>query len=453
MDERLTPVPSAPWTATPAPGVRSGGWDLLLVCVAVHIANYVGRVPQLFPVLLPFKPALVAMVLAIGLYLLDRSGQRRVSRLRSRTTACLLGLLLWSALSVPGALYPGLAFRSWTAFALTIVMCFVVASSARSVRDVERLVLVYVAVVTMYVALVLARFQLGPESWRLGELYYYDANDLATLIVSAMPFGLYIVLGQRRRPWVRVLAALGLAVLAVGLTRSGSRGGFLAFLAVVAFILLGFTTIPARSRLVGLVVVLAVVFAAASDQYWTQMQTLLNPHQDYNASSEEGRLKVWERGLGYMAGHPVFGVGASNFQVAEGTISPLPRRQERGLAVYWTAPHNTLVQVGAELGLPGLLLFLGMFGTAFASLRRVGRYARSLSPPARDLSRLAQTVMAALIGFFVGAFFLSLAYTDMLYTLVAFVLALGKVARERDADAMPARGRAGHWAPGRWRTV
>ena len=402
---------------------------MLLVCVAVHIANYVGRVPQLFPVLYPLKPALVARVLAIGLYLLYQSGRRRAGQLRSPTTACVLGLLLWSALSVPAALYQGQAFHAWTDFAWTVVMCLVVAGSARSVRDVERLVLVYFSVTVLYVGVVLSRFQLSPDNWRLGDLYYYDANDLATLIVSAMPFGLYFVLGQGRRPWVRALAALGLAVLAVGLTRSGSRGGFLAFLAVVAFILLGFTTIPARSRLVGLVVVLAVVFATASDRYWSQMQTILNAHQDYNMTSEEGRLKVWERGIGYLADRPVFGVGMSNFQVAEGTISPLARRQERGLAVYWTAPHNTFIQAGAELGVPGLLLFIGLFTTSLASLRRVARRARSASPPVTDLSRLAQTLMSALVGFAVGAFFLSLAYTDMLYTLVALAIALQKVAR------------------------
>ena len=37
--------------------------------------------------------------------------------------------------------------------------------------------------------------------------------------------------------------------------------------------------------------------------------------------------------------------------------------------------------------------------------------------------------MAALVGFAVGAFFLSLAYTDMLYMLVAFTIGLTKVAR------------------------
>ncbi len=196
----------------------------------------------------------------------------------------------------------------------------------------------------------------------------------------------------------------------------------------MAFNLVGFTTLRARARLVGLVVVLAVVFATASDQYWTAMQTIVN-HQDYNVQSDRGRLKVWERGFGYMADRPVLGVGISNFPVAEGTISLLAKQAERGLAVYWTAPHNIFVQVGAELGIPGLLLFIGLFVTMLVSLRRLARYARSTGPPTGDLPRLTQTLIASLIGFIVGACFLSLAYSEVLYTLAAFVVGLYKVAR------------------------
>src|SRR5438105_1665685 len=369
--------------AAPGHSVQVVGWDLLLVVVAIHIANYIGRVPQLFPVLAPLKPALIVKVVAIGLYLLHQSGRRRMGLLRSRTTFCILGLLLWSGLSVTDALYPGLAFKAWIDLGWTVLMYSVIAGSVRTVRDVGRLVFVYFSVTVLYVAVVLSRFQLSPDNWRLGSLYYYDANDLATLIVSAMPCGLYFVLG-RHRPLVRACAVLGLAVLALGLTRSGSRGGFLAFLAVIAFILVGFTTLPARARLVGLVAVLLVVFATASDRYWTEMQTIVN-HQDYNVQSDRGRLKVWERGLGYMADRPVLGVGISNFFVAEGTISPLAKRAERGSPVYWTAPHNIFVQVGAELGVPGLLLFVGLFAAMFVSLRRVARHARSTGPPAGDL--------------------------------------------------------------------
>ena len=400
----------------------------MLACVAVYIATAVGRAHQLFPVLLTLKPLFVAAVLAIGLYLLQQSGQRRVARLRSATTACLLGLLLWSAFSVPAALNQRVAFQAWTDFARTVVMFIVVAGSVRSARDVERLSLAYFAVTVLYTAVVLSRFQLSDGDWRLGQLYYYDGNDLATLIATAMPLGLYFVLAQRR-PLLRVLAVAGLVVLAVGLIRSGSRGGFLAFLGVTAFVLLGFTTVPARARLAGLVAILAVAAASASDQYWTQMQTIVHPNQDYNTTSEAGRVKIWTRGLGYMAGRPMLGVGISNFQVAEGTISPLARLQERGIGVRWGAAHNVFIQVGAELGLPGLILFVAWFASAFLALRRLARQSRKGSDSATDAPRLAQSLMAALVGFVVGGCFLSLAYSDMLYTLAALAVGLQKVSR------------------------
>ena len=428
------PLSPGRWPGTPggvsvpatACGVSAPPWDLLLVCVAVYVATAVGRVNALFPVLLPLRPLLVAAVLAVALYMLQQSGVRRVDRLRSPTTACLLALLLWTALSVPGALNQGVAFQALTDHvAKSVIMCLVLAGSVRSVRDVERLSLVYFGVTVVYAAVMLERFRLEAD-WRRSHLETYDANDVATLIASAMPLGLYFVLGWRR-PLLRLLAVVGLVVLAVGEVRSGSRGGFLAVLAVAAFVLLRFTAVPARARLVGVVVILAVSLGTASERYWTQMRTIANPDQDYNATSQTGRLQTWRRGLAYMASHPVLGVGAANFPVAEGTISPRARGQERGYGVPWLAAHNSFIQVGAELGIPGLLLFVGLLASTFALLRRVSRRALRASPPATGVSRLAQSLMAALVGFVVGAFFLSLAYSDMLYTLVALAVALGKV--------------------------
>jgi O-antigen ligase len=410
----------------------AAGWDLLLVCIAVYIATGVGRVHQLFPVLLPLKPALLATVLGVGLFVLDESRLRRLDLLSSRSTACLAGLLVWCAFSVPGALNQGIAFFTWTDFARTCLMCVLLAGTVRSARDVERLVFIYFGSVVLYTAVILSRFQLGADDWRLGRLYNYDANDLATLIVSAIPFGLYALLA-RGHALVRVFAAAGLAVLATGLIRSGSRGGFLAFLAVAAFMLLGFTTLPLRKRIVGFVVILAVAGASASDQYWSQMQTLVRPNDDYNMTSDAGRMKIWERGVGYMTRHPILGVGAGNFNTAEGTISPLAELQNRGIGVRWGAAHNSFIQVGAELGVPGLLLFAGLLGNLFASQLRVVKYARGAGPPGLTMSRLAQSNMAALVGFVVGAFFLSLAYMDMLYTLAALSMALSKIARNDEA--------------------
>jgi len=399
----------------------------LLVCVAVYIAAGIGRVHDLFPILMPLKPALLATVLGVGLLLLQQRGRRRIALLQSRATTYLLGLLLWGALAIPMALTGGVAFHYWLDFARAVVMYVVIAASVRTARDVERLVLVYVGVTVLYTVIILSRFQLGPDNWRLAHLYYYDANDLATLIVTALPLALYFALAHR---WLvlRLLAIVGLLVLVMALIRSGSRGGFLAFLAIGAFILVGFTTIPARARVGGLVVILTVLSLTASDKYWTQMQTIFHPHEDYNLTDDAGRVKIWKRGIGYMLERPVFGVGMGNFQTAEGTLSPLARAGDYGRGVRWGAAHNLFVQVGAELGIPGLLLFGALIVSLFAALRRVTQSARA-SPGGKDMSRLSQSLMAALVGFVVGGFFLSLAYADMLYALAALSVALAKVAR------------------------
>src|SRR5437870_9787968 len=179
VPSELGPAPQTPAAleiAAPRRAARTAGWDLLLVCVAVYVATAVGRVHQLFPVLLPLKPALLAAVVAVGLYVLQQSGHRRVDRLRSRATTCLLALLLWAALSVLTALNQGVAFRYLTDFVKTVLLYFVIAGSIRSLRDVERLMLVYFAGIVVYGAVVLSRVQVGPDSWRLGRLYGgYDA--------------------------------------------------------------------------------------------------------------------------------------------------------------------------------------------------------------------------------------------------------------------------------------
>jgi O-antigen ligase len=108
--------------------------------------------------------------------------------------------------------------------------------------------------------------------------------------------------------------------------------------------------------------------------------------------------------------------------------------------VWWGAAHNTYVQAGAELGFPGLLLLLGMIATAFMSLQRAARRALRASPGGSEVSRLAQSLMAAIVGFAVGAFFLSLAYADMLYMLIALTIALAKCARA-DTAPVPASSR------------
>jgi O-antigen ligase len=162
---------------------------------------------------------------------------------------------------------------------------------------------------------------------------------------------------------------------------------------------------------------------------------------DYNQTDESGRLQIWKRGLGYMLSRPVFGVGANNFPVAEGRMSAFADRQQWGVGVRWNAPHNSFLQVGAENGVPGLVFFLAMLGSALVALRRLARR----PPPGvshHASPQLIQALTASIIGFAVGAFFLSLAYSELLYMLLAFAVGAQKISRIRRPVPVPASAAA-----------
>ena len=405
-------------------------WDLGIACVAGYILTAVGRVHQLFPPLELLHPAIVTGFFAIALYAMDRRSDRRLRLVWVDTTKWLMALFIWMVLLVPGALVLGSSFNLvFGNFIKTVLMFVVIAGSVRGGLDIERLAAAYLLGAALYAGVVLVRFDIGDGTdWRLGHLYYYDANDFATFAITAIPFGLYFA-HRRRKSVPRPLAVAALAMLSAAFVRSGSRGGFLALLVMGGFIVLRYTAIALGTRLSALALVGLVLVASATDQYWGQMETILSD-ADYNHTEETGRLQIWQRGIGYMLQYPIFGVGPDNFGSAEGTLSPLAERQQFGIGVRWSAPHNSFIQVGAELGIPGLVLFVGMIASTFVALRRSDR-GRSHGGGPRTPPELTQALTASLIGFVVGAFFLSLAYSEILYTLAALAVSSYKIERER----------------------
>jgi O-antigen ligase len=424
------PAPS--WDSAASRVIAAGAgdrrWDLLIVCIAGYLLAAVGRVHQLFPALQALRPMVLLGLLAIALYVRDRRTERRARLLWTSTTKWLMALLVWMVVSIPTSLWPGYSFDLlFDNFIKTVLMYLVVAGAVRGTRDVERLAAVYLTAAAAYASVALLRFDVGAgDAWRASRLYYYDSNDFATFAVTAMPLGLYFAHGAR---WMRsrVLAMMALAVLTIAFVNTWSRGGFVALIAVAVFIIMRYDAIALRWRVSVFAIAAILLAATATDQYWQQMGSILSD-ADYNRTDESGRLQIWRRGVGYMLDHPVLGVGPNAFGVAEGTLSPLAARQQFGIGVRWNAAHNSFLQAGAELGLPGLVFFIAMIASAF---RALGSSSRRDARP-----QLAQALTASLIGFVVGAFFLSLAYSEMLYMLLALAIGVYKVTALREQSRM-----------------
>jgi O-antigen ligase len=104
------------------------------------------------------------------------------------------------------------------------------------------------------------------------------------------------------------------------------------------------------------------------------------------------------------------------------------------MGVKWGVAHNTYIQIGAELGVPGILFFLLFI---YATLRRLLPIVYGNGDSARSPPGQAQTLLASMAGFLIGAMFLSLAYYPMFYILAAIAMGMTKGGGAETAQRRP----------------
>jgi O-antigen ligase len=404
--------------------------DLLRLVIVVQILCYVWRMQDLFPILTTLKASILSAMGALALVVASPGALRALKRMQHPVMKLTLVMLALVILSVPSSLYPGSSF----AFIIddhlkTMLMMIAILVSVRAFADVQRFAAAQVFGGAIYAGFVIFRLQVGSDG-RLGSLFYYDANDLGMMLVCTLPLILYF--SRRGSPIIVRVVAWGLgALFLMAIVKTGSRGAFLGLIAVTVFALLTFAAMPVRSRIAVVIAGFMAFSFIATEQYWGMMRTLLNPQDDYNWSgkSESGRMEIWKRGIGYMMDRPLTGVGARQFAMAEGTLSPLAVRQSLGIGVRWAAAHNSFVQIGAELGIPALLVFVAMIVAAFRALGKISRHRPHDDPGRRREAALAQALRASIVGYCVSGFFLSQGYGAYLYAMLAMIAALSAVSR------------------------
>ncbi len=415
-------------------------WGIARLLLAAAVLAYAWRIQDLFPVLDAFKPVTLVTGALFLLMLLDPQLARKIAIVAGKPPAILAAIIAAIAvLGIPLSLYPGLSFNVALKVVLpSVIVAIGIAATIRSSIDAYRFSAMHVFGALIFSSVVLARFKVGPDG-RLGDLVYYDANGLGLILVCTLPLASWFAFNSvRREARLGAMAAIGIMLFTI--IRTGSRGAFLGLLTVVGYDVFANRSAPLRRRL-GLAGIAVVLFAgAAGTKYWTMMDSIMHPTKDYNwaGNSEGGRMSVWKRGIGYMVSHPVVGVGAGNFPVAEGTISPLAHIQNYGFGLKWSAAHNSFVEVGAELGIPALIAFVALLVGGIGRARRVVRLGRLVGDV--RAAAMGDALAASLIGYCVSGFFLSQGYSALPYSVIGISIGLHTaLARQRLASGLIAR--------------
>ena len=261
-----------------------------------------------------------------------------------------------------------------------------------------------------------------------------DPNELAAALLAGLALAAGFLLARARFPVARLSPALAIPLCVGGIFLSLSRGGLVA----LGALLVAGTVLAGRWRLAVTAILVAVV--AGGLVYFTQFAPLPARERITTLKGGSGRSDLWTVGLRMVRAHPIGGVGVGNFEAASPQYVLQPGALQRTDLIFSAKPkiaHNTYLQVMAESGVPGVLLFLGIVLGCLALALRAARI--SARDGDRAMEAFARSLLLALIGMLVADFFITQTYSKLLWALLALCPALLGVAR-REAAASSAAG-------------
>jgi probable O-glycosylation ligase (exosortase A-associated) len=380
------------------------------------LLTYIWRYHDMAPPLQPLRLAAIATVASWILLVLAARVSLLKAAIGTPYVALAITWLLWTALTVIGALDANLAWEAWWSgqtktltMMLFVVTCLTSIDSIRAVYAVHAL---GAATLTFFYT------KGGYPLWG-SPVPMYDVNDLALHLNIALPMVLFLALSVKARVVSMGLWALAL-LMAVSILMTQSRGGLLTLGTTVVIIWLRFRGVKWWVRVVPPVALIGGFFllpTAAQER----LSMLFSPTEDYNYSEDFGRVETWKRGMNYLAQYPVMGVGIANFPVAEATISP------RALAGEWAparVAHSSVAEVAVETGVPGISMYLLMLIFAFVRLNRLRKRLGSAPETLREVGLMADVLWLSLLAFSVGGLFLSMGYAPILFSLIALLAGL-----------------------------
>ncbi len=418
----------------------------------------ISRIHQVFPVIGMLRPGLLLVGLAILAAAMDPRTLAPWRWLRTWPARIVGALGILAVIGAPFGISLGAAATFFlNYYSKVLVAAFLLMAAIRKPRDLAGFVWAYVAGCAVLVWMAIFMFHLTVTDTgmsRLAGLETYDANDLGCVLLLGMP--LTVLALQTSRGVPKVLAGIVLLGMGVALARSGSRGAFIGFAVIGLAFLFTLKKVSVFRRVSFVVIAAGALVVAAPRGYWRQMSTLTDVKQDYNWTAAGGRKYMAMQALGYMETYPVFGLGVGLFERAEGLESERAEAWTPGMpGVAWRSAHNTYLEAGAELGVPGLLLFTGLVVGCI-----VGPWRMRRRMPAgwaegtweeRFLYQAGLYLPLAALGFAVTSFFVSFAWLDPVYALAALNVGLITTVRAKLQASGSPRGAARVLRAPRWR--
>jgi len=255
----------------------------------------------------------------------------------------------------------------------------------------------------------------------IGPFLYSNPNDLAALTILMLGPALALWAAAARRSWIRWMGLAGAAMLTVLIVLTQSRAAFIALAAMA----LPSSVALARRRPRAVVVLaglLGFALYVAPPAFWERLRglrttTVQTTGQTEAQGSTRQRYEVLQNAMRIIRDHPVLGVGLGAYGLANFRYNP---------ALGELDTHNTYLNVLAETGVLGLVLYLAIVASVIRSARDARRRAARMLPTHAETLRWLQY---AFVGHLIAGLFGSFSMFVFPWVFIALLWSASRAVR------------------------
>jgi probable O-glycosylation ligase (exosortase A-associated) len=250
-------------------------------------------------------------------------------------------------------------------------------------------------------------------------------NELAVALIILMPM-LFYLRQTEANVWLRRLLLFSMVTVVFSILGSQSRGALLGLLAMAFFLGLKGKH-PVRTSL--LLLAFGVLALAFMPETWSGRMDSINTYQ--KDGSAMSRIWTWTTLWNAAVDRPFVGAG---FAADNDAVFSRYAPQDDHYAIFRGrvfVAHSIYFQVLGEHGFVGLALFLLLGLTTWITAGRIARRVRDDAEFGAWMPLLMRMVQVSIVGYGVGGAFLSLAYLDVPYYVMGFVVSAWALVHRR----------------------
>jgi O-antigen ligase len=257
-----------------------------------------------------------------------------------------------------------------------------------------------------------------------------DPNFYAQILVVLVPIAINRLVFSKNIV-MRILAGITAAVCTLAVFYTYSRGGLIALIAaIIALIIFR----PPNIRTMVILIAIGILsLTMLPENFIDRMATvtgLVSGQQDPRSEiSIRGRTSEMLSAVNMFLDHPILGVGAENYP---SYYQQYARKLGLDNRAEPRQPHNLYLQVAAETGILGILVFGAVLVYIYRSIRNSRAGFRELED--NNFRDLIGAFAAGVIGYLSAAMFIHGAYPRYFWLLAGIAMSLPQVLKNEAAS-------------------